>query len=285
MKNIIAFAIFGGLFVPSMLQAIDLKESKFTQIVNDVQVVSASDQTAKAATVNDVFKLPDVVRTGDKSRAEMVADDKTITRIGANTVFSFDQANRTIDLQKGSILFHSPHGKGGGTIHTGSATAAVLGTTIIVAATADGGFKVLDLEGSVKVQLPDGTTQVLQPGEMIFILPGGGVSPVIVFDLGDETKGSNLVNGFDDQLPSIDNIDSEINAQLVKIFKNDLQDTGVVIIDGIGGDKGKDLGKVDLGVRTDAVGLPIIIVNGGGGTIGIGIGLTDGGPGLKGPGR
>src|SRR6185369_3261611 len=190
MKKFIAFAFIGGLVFPSMLQAVDLKESKFTQVVNDVQVVSASDQTAKAATVNDVFKLPDVVRTGDKSRAEMVADDKTVTRIGANTVFSFDQANRTIDLKQGSILFHAPHGKGGGTIHTGSATAAVLGTTIIVSATADGGFKVLDLEGSVKIQMPDGSTQILQPGEMVFVLPGGGISPVIVFNLGDETKGS-----------------------------------------------------------------------------------------------
>jgi FecR protein len=238
MKKLIALTFFGGLVLPSMTQAIDLKESKFTQVVNSVEVVSASDQTSKAATVNDVFKLPDVVRTGANSRAELVADDKTVTRIGANTVFSFDQANRTIDLKQGNILFHAPHGKGGGTIHTGSATAAVLGTTIIVSATADGGFKVLDLEGSVKIQMPDGTTQTLQPGEMVFVLPGGGISPVIVFNLNDEVKGSNLVNGFDDPLPSMDNINSEVEAQLLKIFKNDLEDTGVVIVDGFGGDTG-----------------------------------------------
>jgi len=275
MKKFIAFAFVGGLVFPSMLQAVDLKESKFTQVVNDVQVVSASDQTAKAATVNDVFKLPDVVRTGDKSRAEMVADDKTVTRIGANTVFSFDQANRTIDLKQGSILFHAPHGKGGGTIHTGSATAAVLGTTIIVSATPNGGFKVLDLEGSVKIQLPDGTTQTLQPGEMIFILPGGGISPVIVFNLNDETKGSNLVNGFDDPLPSIDNINSEVNAQLLKIYKNDLADTGVIIVDGIGNDKGGigEGGTGGLDAVQVRVGEPIFFI----GTI---IGGLKGPPGL-----
>jgi len=62
----------------------------------------------------------------------LVAQDETVTRVGANTIFSFDPANRTIDLKQGSLLFHSPHGKGGGTIHTGSATASVLGTTLIV---------------------------------------------------------------------------------------------------------------------------------------------------------
>src|SRR4051812_26533838 len=274
MKKLTAFIFFGGLILPSMLQAIDLKESKFTQVVNSVEVISAGDQSAKTATVNDVFKLPDVVRTGANSRAEMVADDKTVTRIGANTVFSFDQANRTIDLQKGSILFHAPHGKGGGTIHTGSATAAVLGTTIIVSATPDGGFKVLDLEGSVKIQMPDGTTQVLQPGEMVFILPGGGISPVIVFNLTDETQGSNLVNGFDGPLSSIDNINSEADAQLLKILKNDLEDTGVVIIENFGNDQGGEGNGGDKrGVRGDGLGFRIF--PGGGGTIvGGGIGAV-----------
>ena len=118
--------------MPSSLSpatAIDLKQSKVTQVVNDVQIISASDQSKKTAAVNDTFSMPDILRTGPASRAELVAQDETVTRVGANTIFSFDPANRTIDLKQGSLLFHSPHGKGGGTIHTGSATASVLGTT------------------------------------------------------------------------------------------------------------------------------------------------------------
>src|ERR1019366_5984530 len=139
--------------------AMDLKQSKFTQIVNDVQIISGADKTAKAAALNDLFKVPDILRTGPNSRAELVAADQTITRVGANTIFSFDPANRTIDLQKGSLLFHSPKGKGGGTIQTGSATASVLGTTIVVTTTSSGGFKILVLEGFAEVKFLNGLKQ------------------------------------------------------------------------------------------------------------------------------
>src|SRR6202165_113508 len=131
MKRLSIFLVLAGCFFPpASSRAIDLKQSRFTQVVNDVQIISAADKSSRAATMNDLFKVPDILRTGPNSRAELVADDQTITRVGANTVFSFDPANRTIDLQKGSLLFHSPKGRGGGTVRTGSATASVLGTTI-----------------------------------------------------------------------------------------------------------------------------------------------------------
>ncbi|HEX4342128.1 MAG TPA: FecR family protein, partial [Verrucomicrobiae bacterium] len=210
--------------------ALDLKQSKFTQVVNDVQVIG-SDQNATPAAVDGIFKVPDILRTGPNSRAELTADDQTITRVGANTVFSFDPANRTIDLQKGSVLFHSPKGRGGGTVQTGSATASVLGTTIVVSTTPDGGFKVLVLEGQAEVKFLSGLTQHLSPGQMTFILPGGGTSPVIVFRLDEQTKGSKLVNGFNHPLDSLGKINDEINNQLKQINKDKLKDTGLEVGD------------------------------------------------------
>ena len=109
--------------------------------------------------------------------------------MGANTIFSFDPANRTIDLKQGSLLFHSPHGKGGGTIHTGSATASVLGTTLIVVTTPNGGMKVIDLEGAVEVAFTNRLKQKLDPGQMTFVLPGGNqLAPVIIFRLDELTQ-------------------------------------------------------------------------------------------------
>ena len=126
-KQFAAFLCLGSFPFVSVSPAADLKQSKFTQVVNDVRIVSAANSLEKPAVVNAVFTMPDLVRTGEASRAELVATDDTITRVGANTVFSFDPANRTIDLQQGSLLFHSPKGMGGGTIRTSSATASVLG--------------------------------------------------------------------------------------------------------------------------------------------------------------
>lgn len=214
--------------LPLASGAIDLKEAKFTQVINDVRVISASDHGLYAAAVNDIFKMPDVLRTGAASRAELVADDKTVTRVGANTIFSYDKENRTIDLQQGSLLFHAPHGKGGGAIHTASATASVIGTTIIVSTTPNGGFKLLDLEGRAEVRFLDDAKERLQPGQMVFVLPGGKHSPIVVFRLDEETKGSALVNGFNTPLDSLPLINEQIAAQTKLIRSGRAVDTGLL---------------------------------------------------------
>jgi hypothetical protein len=211
---------------------IDLKQSKLTQVVNDVQIISPADSTKKTAAVNDIFSMPDVLRTGAASRAELTAQDETITRVGANTIFSFDPANRTLDLQQGSLLFHSPHGKGGGTIHTGSATASVLGTTLIVVSTPNGGFKVIDLEGEVEVHFLNGLKQSLDPGQMTFILPGGNqLAPIIFFRLDELTQNSLLVKGFNQPLSSLPLIENQVNKQLKLIQSGQAADTGLVVGD------------------------------------------------------
>src|ERR1017187_400090 len=232
MKKLCVYSLcLGCVFAAFTSHAIDLKQSKLTQVVNDVQIISAAAQKQKAATVNDLFAMPDILRTGSASRAELVAQDETVTRVGANTIFSFDPANRTIDLKQGSLLFHSPHGKGGGTIHTGSATASVLGTTVIVTTTLNGGFKVLVLEGEAEIRFLNGLHLTLTPGQMTFVLPGGGTSPVVVFRLDQETGGSLLVNGFNDPLPSWPKIKTEITRQLLLLLNNNVQDTDLIVGD------------------------------------------------------
>jgi hypothetical protein len=219
----------GSLLVACICPAADLKRSTFTQVVNDVRIVSAADSSERPAIVNAVFNMPDFVRTGAASRAELVAEDNTITRVGANTIFSFDQANRTIDLQQGSLLFHSPKGKGGGTIRTGSATASVLGTTIIVTTTRDGGFKVIALEGHVAIKFLNGLQQSLNPGQMTFVLPGGQPAPIINIRLDKLTSESKLVQGFDQPLPSLPLIQQQIDDQKREIDSGQAQDTGLLV--------------------------------------------------------
>ena len=232
MKPLITLSLCGCLAAASTSSALDLKQSKLTQVVNDVQIISAGDQAKKNAAVNDVFAMPDILRTGAASRAELVASDETVTRVGANTIFSFDPANRTINLKQGSLLFHSPHGKGGGTIHTGSATASVLGTTLIVTTTANGGMKVLDLEGTVEVNGTNRLKQKLSPGQMTFILPGGNqLAPIIIFRMDDLTRNSLLVHGFNQPLPSLPLINNQVDKQTKLINSGRATDTGLVVGD------------------------------------------------------
>lgn len=231
-KSAVLCLCFICMATVSTSHAIDLKQSKVTQVINDVQIISADDQAPKPAAVDDIFSLPDILRTGSSSRVELIAKDETITRVGANTIFSFDPASRTIDLKQGSLLFHSPHGKGGGTIRTGSATASVLGTTLIVTTTANGGMKVLDLEGSVEVKKSDKAKQKLAPGQMTFILPGGDqLAPIIVFRLDELVKNSLLVKGFTKPLASIPLIQDQIDRQRKLIKAGKASDTGLLVGD------------------------------------------------------
>ena len=230
MKKIVAlFCCSSFLAVISTGHAADFKQSKVTQVVNEVQIIDPADQSKKTAVIDDVFKMPDILRTGPASRAELVAQDDTVTRVGANTIFSFDPASRTIDLQQGSLLFHSPHGKGGGSIHTGSATASVLGSSLIVTATPNGGCKVICLQDSVYIKLPNGLHQQLNPGQLTYILPGGDrLAPIILFQLDNLASHSLLLTGFGHPLPSMPLIIQEIEHQNKLIKSGNITDTGLL---------------------------------------------------------
>lgn len=228
-KTIVHLFCLGFVTVAGHTYAADFKQSKITEVVNDVQIISAANQTEQKAVVDEIFVIPDLLRTGPASRAELVAADETVTRVGANTIFSFDPASRTIDLKQGSLLFHSPHGKGGGSIHTGSATASVLGSTLIVVATPNGGFKVIALEDEVGIKLPNGLRQRLNPGQMTYILPGGTqLAPIIMFRLDDLVLHSLLVKGFIHPLPSMPLLLDEINKQNKLIKSGKVTDTGLL---------------------------------------------------------
>src|SRR5687767_9715766 len=208
--------------------AAPLTQSTVTEVIKEVNVLPPGAATPVAAKLNALVKAPERVRTGAESRTELTAPDRTITRIGANTVFSFETSGRVINLERGSILLHSPKGAGGGTIKSGGASAAILGTTIIAAATEDGGFKVIVLEGRARITLPNGRTSNLDAGQMVFVLPaGGGFSPVLNVNLGRLVAGSLLVKGFSRELPSVERINTAVKKQSAQIAKGRAVDTGI----------------------------------------------------------
>lgn len=210
----------------SALQGAPLAQGTFTEIIRNVNKLGPGGE-AVPANLNETLKAPERVRTGADSRAELTAPDNTITRIGANTVFAFDTSQRVLHLDRGSVLFHAPKGAGGGTIKSGGASAAVLGTTIIVSATPGGGFKLIVLEGTAKATLDNGNTAELKAGQLVFVLPGGeAFSETLTVNLGKLAANSQLVSGFSHPLPSITLIDAAIHQQHILISSGRAVDTG-----------------------------------------------------------
>ncbi|HEX7654820.1 MAG TPA: FecR domain-containing protein [Verrucomicrobiae bacterium] len=214
-------------------QTAPLTESTFTEVIHVVNRLDDQGQPSPAK-MNDLLKAPERVRTGPESRAELTAADHTITRVGANTVFSFADSGRTLNLEQGSLLFHAPKGQGGGTIKSGGASAAVLGTTLIVSATPTGGFKVVLLEGQGKLTLANGKTVTLQAGQMVFVASNGTqFSDVLTINLGKLVAGSNLVNGFAQPLASRDLIAAAVAGQNQLLAKGSATDTGRAPVNGL----------------------------------------------------
>ncbi len=203
-----------------------LQSLKVIEAVNSVEITDESTRKKHAAKVDETFHFGSVLATGAKSRAELNALDGTVTRVGANSLFSINEQKREINLQKGTLLFYSPTGKGGGTIKSPGATAGVVGTSIIVSATSDGGFKLLVLEGSAKATLPGGKSISIGAGQLTFIQRGSmGFGPVVNFRLRDQVAGAKLVGGFKAPLGSLQKIKEAVETQEKKIAEGKLEGT------------------------------------------------------------
>src|SRR5437762_978556 len=97
--------------------AAELRAAHVTQIINDVKLLPGQ-AAARAAVVNDRVAAGTAVRTGVDSRTELTFADLTITRLGANTVFSFNGEARQIDLGSGAVLVQVPRNGAEAKIHT-----------------------------------------------------------------------------------------------------------------------------------------------------------------------
>src|SRR5215813_5690044 len=98
------------------------KEARVTQAVHDVRLL-ASNTATRPASVGDNVRPGTAVRTGSDSRAELAFTDRTLARLGANTVLGFGEGGE-FDLGNGSILLYLPKSSGGARIDTPVATAA-----------------------------------------------------------------------------------------------------------------------------------------------------------------
>ena len=216
----LASIVFSVLTVSMLAHAAQLKEARVTQVVSDVKLLP--EQAApRPAAINDPVRDGTAVRTGTASRTELTFPDLTITRLGANTIFSFEGGTRVMNLGEGAILFQVPKGAGGATIKTAAVTAAITGTTGIGEfhrATAQNPKPVIKwfcLEGKIVLTLTNGSGQTVEltAGQMI-ATDGTYLPQPLFFDVGAMVNSSLFFLGFDAELPSWDLIQLVIKQQL-----------------------------------------------------------------------
>src|SRR6266550_6415628 len=131
-----AFVITGALFATFALSQTSEPEGHVTAIFHEVQLLPEQADPRPAA-INDKVDDGTALRTGDDSRSELTFADLTITRLGANTIFSFNRAGRSVRLDSGAILLYARKNSGGAEISTKAVSVGIMGTTVIVASRVD----------------------------------------------------------------------------------------------------------------------------------------------------
>lgn len=208
-----------------------LKEARVSQVIHDVQLLQ-STAAPRPATTSDVVRSGSAVRTGAESRAELTFTDLTIARMGANTIFSFNEGTRTVDLQNGAILLRVPKDSGGAKVRTAAVTAAITGTTVMVEYHKNAYAKFITLEGTMRVYLKGrfGESVLIEPGQMLIVKPDATRLPDPVdIDLERLVRTSQLTSPPFGPLGSEQLMASAQREQLGKKADGTLIDTNLVI--------------------------------------------------------
>jgi len=170
----ILLAIVVALGLGELAIAAEKKDARVTQVIKDVRLLTSKAE-ARLASVNDNVREGTSVKTGSDSRAELTFTDQTLTRLGANTVFSFGDGAREFDLGGGALLMCVPKEKGEVRINTAAATAAVTGGIAMSEAHSKSWTKFIVIEGEACVKLKKGAStepcMKLHAGEMLILPP------------------------------------------------------------------------------------------------------------------
>ena len=148
-KSLVQASPAGLIFLCSLVgtapfvAADQLQKARVSQVVQDVRLMEAHGGPRPAA-VNDTVTQQMGVRTGVESRAELTFTDLTITRLGANTIFSFKQGAREVDLTSGAVLLQIPPKAPAVKVSTSAVTAAVTGGTALFSTGPPTKFMVLE---------------------------------------------------------------------------------------------------------------------------------------------
>jgi FecR protein len=210
----ILFAFAVAIGPTSFSMAAGKNEARVTQAIHNVQLL-APDAAPRPASINDNVRQGTAVRTGSDSRTELTFTDRTLARLGANSVLSFGEGE--FDLANGSMLLYLPKSSGGARISTAVATAAGSSFTAMAEYRPKSWIKFIILEGhgSVSLKHHPGETRSLRAGQMMIVRAGAAKLPEPQdVDLSELMKTSLLVTGFP-RLPNLNLILAEATNQQI----------------------------------------------------------------------
>jgi hypothetical protein len=171
------------------------QEARVSEVIRDVRLLEAHG-APRPAVVNDKVTPERAVRTGVESRAELTFTDLTITRLGANTIFTLMPGSREVDLTRGTILLEVPSGKAPVKASTGPISVGVTGGTALLGTGPPIKFMVLEGTGTMYPKGHPEKAVSLKGGEMVMATANGKISQPAQFDVKLVLATSHLILDF-----------------------------------------------------------------------------------------
>jgi hypothetical protein len=193
--------LFSLVGAAPFVAADQLQQARVSQVIQDVRLMEAHGGPRRAA-VNDTVTQRMGVRTGVESRAELTFTDLTITRLGANTIFSFKQGARELDLTSGAVLLQVPPQAPAVKVNTSAVTAAVTGGTALFSTGPPTKFMVLEGIGTFYPTGHPERAATVNGGEMMTMTADGRMTKPEKFDVKLVLKTSRLIKDF----PPLENL-------------------------------------------------------------------------------
>ncbi len=209
LQSLLVGACVGILTVPKVqAQSTELTRAEVYRLQNFVELL-LSNQASRKARLQDILAPRDALRTGSRSRAELLFNEGSVARIGSNATFRFvpgtkryqlpdgsERAETIFQLRQGVALIVSPPGGQGGGIDTTIETPG--GTVELLAAATEQ----LDSAAAAIVIYDPGASQmtVLALTDGIRVFDGLGQGSILL-------QGGQKIDVIDGQLGAIQNFD------------------------------------------------------------------------------
>ena len=155
-----------------------IKQAEIYKVRNQVDLNRKNQPNWNQAELGDVIVPQDAVRTGANSRADILFNEGTLVRTGAETTFRFLPGKRSFELTSGAALIMIRPQQGESTINTPEAKVVSQGTALFVQHNNQSHSSLIGVltdspAGLVKVSSANGKVTIkLQAGQFVSIVNG-----------------------------------------------------------------------------------------------------------------
>ena len=189
---ILAFAFFNF----SHLNAAAIYGARVTYVSKDVRLQTQAGPLP--ISMGEILSAGTTINNGAKARSELTFANRTVARLGANTILALKNEAAAMELREGAVLFQIPKNSGA-EITTQPIVVTSKGATGLLERNRDFYIKLLLLEGEARVSLPGriGESILMEPGQILITSPKATSLPeAAYFDIARAARTCRLLSDF-----------------------------------------------------------------------------------------